>query len=116
MLLLCSIVLACLHEEEPVADGDPVGDAVDGGGVDGHVGAGAEGALAQGPRADGEEAVEQPQAGYQALAGRPTSIGLTKALLITRFFWKKSSYSSIVWNISKTGGAPVSLEVSLGIL
>ena len=70
MLLLCSIVLACLHEEEPVSDGDPVGDAVDGGGVDGHVGAGAEGALAQGPRADGEEAVEQPQAGYQALAGR----------------------------------------------
>ena len=56
-----------LHEEEPVPDGDPVGDAVDGDGVDGHVGAGAEGGLAEGPRADGEEAVEQPQASYYAL-------------------------------------------------
>ena len=56
-----------LHEEEPVSDGDPVGDAVDGDGVHRHVGARAQGRLPQRPRADGEEAVDQPHPGYHAL-------------------------------------------------
>ena len=61
--------MSSLHEEEPVSDGDPVGDAVDRDGVDGHVGARTEGGLAEGSGADGEEAVYQPQAGYYALEG-----------------------------------------------
>ena len=105
-----------LHEEEPVSDGDPVGDAVDGDGVDGHVGAGAEGGLAEGPRADGEEAVEQPQASYYALGCHDHIHPIELMALMIPMYFKEILADFCSWNswiITRGLSILVSLQLSM---